>query len=216
MPCQKGCCRQLARFRNGTLRYMAPAWHGGAETREARRIAVPGPLVAEFRALVACTTLKHDPPTFELYDSLGGVGGLFSFDNWVVMVGFADMQEIATRLISENRDELLRIFIVAHGRFPERGELNTYVRGAAIRRCVAHELGHALIANGADNPFGRDEEAGADYYAGQLDHARGRNPRLGELFFSDIGCEGATCTHPTPAKREYAYRRGFNLRRRAA
>jgi hypothetical protein len=81
---------------------------------------------------------------------------------------------------------------------------------------MAHELGHAMIAQGWRNPFFPDAEAGADYYAGKLDAARRHDWRIGSLIFQHIGCVGRTCAHPTPAARRDAYQRGYGEQQRAA
>jgi len=106
------------------------------------------------------------------------------------------------------------IWAAGHGGVrPDPGTLFAFAIDVATRRCIAHELGHAMISRGASNPYAPDDEAGADYYAGGFDAARNKNRDLGELFFHAIGCVGSSCTHPAPDVRAAAYRAGYVAQR---
>lgn len=131
------------------------------------------------------------PPSLVFVDSLGGAGGLFLGD--LILVGVADAEGIARRVLPR---------VVPRARFWEALPPLVMV---VTEKIIAHELGHALDAEGLlDAPF-RDPEARADYAAGWLDKVRGRDRGLGRAIFKAIGCEGLLCTHPSPAGRAHAY-----------
>lgn len=134
-----------------------------------------------------------------------------------ILIGIQDQRDIAARVISQWPVELTEIYIQSnHGRRPSPQQLLDFALKAAIRRCMAHEIGHALLHAGYPNPFAPDEEAGADYYAGKFDAARNLRQDLGEMFFFSIGCVGPTCDHPAPHARAHAYRAGYEDQKRAA
>jgi hypothetical protein len=167
-------------------------------------------MLQEYQALVQMTQLSRSPPALEFYDDLHDVGGLFSGADWVIMVGLRDMERIAARVLSKWSERVADIYANGNGGArPTREVLRNYVHQAATRRCMAHEIGHALIYRGAANRYAPDGEAGADYYAGRLDAERRRSQALGEIFFWTIGCVGSSCDHPSPDDRAAAYNAGY-------
>lgn len=173
----------------------------------ANLVATPSHVRREFDAIVAQTALK--PPTFEIYDSLRGVGGIFIADQWAIIVGMDDMRQIAAAMQRNWPGPLAALLASAIGRRPRLEEIAEWLVWEATSRCIAHEVGHALIYRGLGNPYHPDQEAGADYYAGRLDCARGNNLEIGKMFFQTIGCVGDLCTHPDPANRAAAYTAGY-------
>lgn len=210
-PCQKGCVRDATRFTNGTMWFQTPNRSGARDQKAAYQVAVPSELQQDYRKMVGMTRL-HSAPTLEFYNDLHGVGGLFLPAAWAILVGVRDMEDIATRMLQQFGDKVLRVYLSNPGAsYPSYDMLFAYVRDAASRRCMAHELGHAIISKGAPNPYAPDGEAGADYYAGRLEAAAGNRSReLGEIFFWSIGCTGPSCTHPAPPVRAQAYGGGFH------
>jgi len=168
-------------------------------------------MVAKVRAL-------GTPPALEVYDDLHGVGGLFIPAHWVIAVGLKDITDVSDQILATRRDEVAFISNdLARTRGLRVDDLRRLLTVSGLVRCIAHELGHALIYRGWVNPFALDGEAGADYYAGQIDASRGTDWRLGEMFFRAIGCRGPTCDHPSPEGRSNAYVTGYdNLPFRAA
>jgi hypothetical protein len=174
-------------------------------------------MLEEYRALVRATSMRDSPPALEFYDDLHGVGGMFVVDDWMIMIGVRDMQNVAADLLQRWRKQLTDLYMVGHGgQWPTPAELHAFAVEVATRRCMAHEIGHALISSGAPNPYKPDEEAGADYYAGRLDAIRGNDKSLGMMFFFSIGCVGVSCAHPTPNDRAAAYTAGYDEQKRAA
>jgi hypothetical protein len=159
--------------------------------------------------MAALTSLSQAPPVLEFYDDLHGAGGMFIPADWAILVGVADMRRIAADVVRVSGHRVAEIMAGSTGRRPTAQEVLGFTAEAATRRCMAHELGHALLSRGANNPYAPDDEAGADYYAGRLDAARDKNLEFGEMFFHAIGCVGPTCDHPPPDMRAAAYRAGY-------
>ncbi len=213
--CQKGCSRWVARSRIGAAFHGAGPF-GMAETLTAVRVAAPSAIADEYVATVSATALASNQPTLEFYDTLHGVGGIFSGPDWAILVGVKDMQDIAASVLASWPQDLITLFVAGRGVWPTAAALSRFAFEAAVRRCIAHELGHALIYRGAENPFEPDDEAGADFYAGRLDAALGRTCELGQMFFWSIGCRGPSCTHPSPDVRAAAYAAGYEQQLAAA
>jgi len=210
-PCQKGCLRRVTRRTRGAAHALALVAGGALGAKIAVRAATPNSVENEYARMIASTSLLACPPALEFYDDLHGVGGLFSAPDWTIFVGIRDMQEIAAGVVSRWPKEIATLFVSGRvGVWPTAAAVFTFAFDAAVRRCVAHELGHALTSRGSPNPYEPDDEAGADYYAGRLDAARGRSRDLGEMFFYTIGCVGSYCEHPSPLYRAAAYRAGFD------
>lgn len=214
LTCPKGCIRHAVRYTNGFATFAVPGTYG-PEHKTARQVAVPPAMHADYDKMVALTPLRDHPPALEFYDDLHGVGGMFIPQAWAIIVGVKDQAEIAARVRRIWPTEVAQLFRQVHGRLPAPGQLVPFVFDAAVRRCMAHELGHALIRNGSGNPYAPDEEAGADYYAGRFDAALGRMRNLGAMFFYSIGCVGPSCTHPEPDVRAEAHGAGFDHQRGA-
>jgi hypothetical protein len=156
-----------------------------------------------------CPSLAGSPPALEFCDDLHGVGGLFDSANWVIMIGVRDMQLVAAEVVRRRPKKLARLYKVPVST-PAAQLVSRTVRVATVR-CMAHEIGHALIFRGAPNPHWPDDEAGADHYAGMLDAARGESREFGKAFFFSIGCTRVGCSHPPPTKREAAYDAGADV-----
>jgi hypothetical protein len=208
--CPKGCCRQSRRHGADALAFETVGAWGESSAATARRVATPPEMQKAYSAMASKLRDFGRPPTLEFYDDLHGVGGLFIPGDWVIAIGRKDMADIVERVLSTRWAEVAR---VAQEVAAAKGFAITDVRkvmlGAAMGRCIAHELGHAAIHRGWHNPFAPDGEAGADYYAGRLDAARGNDWRLGEMFFRAIGCVGPSCSHPSPQGRSNAYVTGY-------
>ncbi len=203
LACPKGCVRHAVRHASGL------AFAVAGQQKSARRVAIPPEARAEYDAMVARTPLHANPPLLEFYDDLHGVGGMFIPAAWAIIIGMKDQEDIAARVRQNWPNDLALVFREVNGRAPVGHELVSFTFQAAVGRCMAHELGHALIRSGSVNPYAPDEEAGADYYAGRFDAAFGRNRKVGAMFFYSIGCVGPSCTHPAPATRAGAHAAGF-------
>ncbi|MFY0584344.1 hypothetical protein ACN28S_67565 [Cystobacter fuscus] len=207
----KGCHRSTRRFANGALFFEAAGTHSVPATRTSTRIATPAPMEEAYTEMLTRVPNLRPAPTLEFYDDLHGFGGLFMAEPWVVAVGQKDIETIADQLLSTRHLEVARVAReLGAARNVNVTSIRTVLLGSAMARCIAHELGHAMLYCGFHNPYAPDEEAGADYYAGRLDASRRIDWRLGEMFFRSIGCVGPTCTHPTPANRSSAYVTGYN------
>lgn len=212
--CNKGCVRSIARRPGGRMAFLETA-SGFPLNAQATKLVVPPEVAEDFATMVSLTHLAKHPPTLEMYDDLRGVGGMFVPDAWAIFVGEKDQREIAAEVIRRWPKHVTQLITQYLGRAPTRAELEQLVFDAAVRRCIAHEIGHALIHSGYSHPFGSDDEAGADFFAGQLDAATGRSRALGALFFFHIGCIGNSCTHPSPDQRAKAYAAGYDQQRAA-
>jgi hypothetical protein len=208
--CPKGCERSVARFQNGTVAFHGEAAHGFADQKSAVRVAAPRGMEVEYAAMTQRTRLHATPPALEFYDDLHDVGGMFVGLEWLIMLGVRDMQRIAGNVLRQWSPQVAALYRARTGMQPTPQALDTFAVQTATVRCMAHELGHALIFSGASNPYAPDGEAGADYYAGKFDAAGGRSPDLGAIFFWSIGCTGASCDHPSPDIRASAHRAGFD------
>lgn len=161
--------------------------------------------------MVSKVRIRFSAPQLEFYDDLRGVGGLFIADAWSIAVGQKDIEAIVDRLLATRYKDVAQVvYQLGQAKGVNVSAVRTVLLDSAMARCIAHELGHALIHVGCHNPYAPDGEAGADYYAGRLDAARGIDWQLGEMFFRAIGCVGPTCTHPSPQGRSSAYCDGFN------
>lgn len=210
VSCPKGCLRHVSRPRTGTVAFYGLNAVGELDALAATRVSMRAAMAAEYEDMVSRTRLGRPPPTLEFYDDLHGVGGLFIGDQWAILIGERDMERIARNVIRQWPQHVARLYMNGNG--GQRGTpqaVLAFAVTAATRRCIAHELGHALIYRGGANPYHPDAEAGADYYAGRLDAARGRHRLLGEMFFYSIGCIGDSCTHPSPPNRAAAYGAGY-------
>jgi hypothetical protein len=215
--CPKGCERDVTRFSNGAAAFEKCGCTGLAEARVSVRVQPPPGMAEEYAAMTQLTPLAQSPPAVEFYSDLHDVGGIFSVNDWGILVGVGDMLRVASRVLTSWQQAAEAVYLVNNGGHrPSRPTLFRFVVEAATVRCMAHELGHALIAGGMVNPYAPDGEAGADYYAGRLDAARGRNRQLGEMFFWSIGCVGPSCTHPRPDVRAGAYGAGYGIQLVAA
>jgi hypothetical protein len=189
---------------------------GFHEQKVATQVPIPDAMRKDFDIMVSRTNLQN-APTLEFYSNLHGVGGMFVGDQWAILIGVQDQQEIAAAVFRRWPAELQRIYLrVNKGRIPSQTQLFNWTVEAAIRRCMGHELGHALRATGRYQSPYADEEAAADYLAGKLDALRNMSPDLGRMFFFTIGCTGPSCTHPEPTTRAEAYQRGYDEQRLAA
>lgn len=216
LTCRKGCTRPVSRYTNGVIGFTGPSAYGAPERKHATAIVVPSTMRADFDDMVCRTSLCTRPPSLEFFDDLHGVGGMFVPGDWAILVGIKDQRAIAATVVSSWPQQVAAIYAQSAGRWPTPTELSRFALDAAIRRCMAHEIGHALIVSGYPNRYQPDEEAGADYYAGEFDAVRGKNRALGEMFFFSIGCTGPSCTHPAPTVRAAAYRAGYDVQARAA
>lgn len=211
MSCPKGCNHATFRIPGGGL-----AFGSGGSYRGARRVATPRGFAAAYADMCSRVPLLAPPPQLEFFDDLHDMGGLFIGGEWVVAVGLGDAKRIARRLLGVHGAALAEIskqLGFANG-FSVKS-VGDVILGAVVGRIMAHELGHALIFRGWENPFGADGEAGADYYAARLDAARGKDWRLGQVIFHSIGCTGASCTHPSPDGRASAYAHGYRVQQAA-
>jgi hypothetical protein len=217
MTCVKGCCKRTTRAGHERLVVEVPAFLGMPHNAVAQKVAIPPRLLRAYADMTAKVRWPAGPPILEFYDDLHGVGGLFIPGDWVVAVGVRDTDEIADGLLREYGETLTALA-------REQGQRarvqvtkpRDVVRGAVVGRVMAHELGHALLALGLNNPHAPDVEAGADYWAARLDAARQKDWRLGELIFRAIGCTGLMCTHPSPAVRANVYVEGYRDQMNAA
>lgn len=217
LHCQKGCHRRGRRYSDGVLAFEGALASREGSSNTAHRVAAPPGMEKAYHEMVALVADFGQAPTLEFYDDLHGVGGLFIPDEWVIAIGVKDIEDIADSVLSARSVEVTRI---ATELSPRIGHSPNAVRNlmiaAGMGRCAAHELGHAVIFKGWINPFAPDGEAGADYYAGRFDAARGADRRLGEMFFRAIGCIGPTCDHPAPETRSKAYLVGYREQQQRA
>jgi hypothetical protein len=216
--CPMGCERDVTRFATGAASFKRCGCNGFAEQKVSVRVQPPPGMAEEYAAMTQLTPLAQSPPAVEFYSDLHGVGGIFSGNDWGILVGVGDMLRAADKVLANwyPAAEAVCMGAGSRGQRPSRPALFQFVMAAATVRCMAHELGHALITSGMANPYEPDGEAGADYYAGRLDAARGRNRQLGEMFFWSIGCVGPSCVHPRPDVRAAAYGAGYGVQLVAA
>jgi hypothetical protein len=209
LNCAKGGHRHLTKFPDG-VSFHGVGTHGLAEQRSAFRVPAPPATADEYAAMIQRTPLRDHPPGLEFYDDLDNVGGMFVGPDWVIMLGLADMQRLTCKVLTQWSPQVAAIYRSRSGATPNAHALYAFAVHSATLRCLAHELGHALITAGSPNPFAPDGEAGADFYAGRFDAEMGRSPELGALFFLSIGCTGGSCHHPSPSIRATAHRAGFD------
>jgi hypothetical protein len=172
------------------------------------RLATPLDLAADFRRAYRAAGLNGQL-RIELVASAGGSDGFFV--PGLVVLGERDLRQLAQQIfmgpsfhrIDRHTGQILRLLGTV---VIDREQLYRFVRGRILR----HELGHAAFhESGVVAPYGEDEEASADYFAGQLDAIDGANHALGEIVFHAIGCREAICTHPRPPERAGAYLYGY-------
>jgi len=138
-------------------------------------------------------------------DDLGGVAGLYV--PGLVVLGLADCARIADQIWSTRvRAPTALDRVLTPSRLITRPHLVRAVR----RRILAHELGHAMVAQGCDWTPCEDEELSADYLAGRISAALAWSLDLGQVIFEVVGCSGHGCTHPEPAFRAHAYATGYS------
>jgi hypothetical protein len=175
------------------------------------RLPMPPDLAADFRHAYRAAGLVGRLRC-ELVASAGGALGFFV--PGLIALGERDLRQLAQRIfmgpgfsrVDRQTGQLLCLLgtVVLD---PE--QLYRFVRGRILR----HEFGHAAFhESGIVVPYGDDEEASADYFAGQLDAVDGANYALGELIFHAIGCREEICTHPRPPERAGAYVYGYQDR----
>lgn len=210
LHCPKGCLRRSRCLSDGSRVIESIDTAGNPAQDVARGVRTPSAISRAYGQMTSRVRSLEHAPKLEFYDNLHGVGGLFIPDQWVIAVGVQDIGEIADRLLAERGPEIEQIAnelgMAKRVRVTDARQL---VVVAGTCRCIAHELGHAILFRGEVNPFYPDEEAGADYYAGKIDAARRTDWRLGEMFFSAIGCRGPSCSHPSPEERAGAYLAGY-------
>ncbi len=143
-------------------------------------------------------------PRLVFVESLAGSGGIYA--DGLIAVGLQDARQILEQVWAGNPATLIgRIRAVTGDAAMSIRQAANFLFVAVVARIIAHELGHAMRAQlGVRTPFS-DEEAAADFIAGVLDGARGRDREIGRRIFRAIGCEALTCTHPTPYERAWAY-----------
>lgn len=138
-------------------------------------------------------------PALLAVEDAGGMGGFYFTGGGPIVVGHQDVLDLAVRYV--------QAFVCSDLRFvPKKAIEQAYA--LVYGRILAHELGHALDEAGFGTPF-RHQEARADYLAGKIDAARGKDSTLGARLFWSIGCEGPSCTHPSHDARAEAYLRGY-------
>jgi hypothetical protein len=153
-------------------------------------------------------------PELLFVESAAGAGGIFAED--VIIVGIDDAEEIARRVWRRNAPAVRALIrgIAKRGMLrPE--DAFAWLTLAVVRRIIKHELGHAARhGRSHSTPYPDDEEAAADFIAGELAELAGENEELGVRIFFEIGCEGPHCEHPGPVGRVEAYRAGREAVRR--
>lgn len=213
-PCRKGCRDRAVRV--GLKGLMTGSLLTGLH-QITRKLSIPPEIARSYRDMTAAIGAFSEAPTLELHDTVHGVGGFFIPDQWAIIVGLEDQRVIARHLRTNHWSEAVRLTRLAmpgHVVVTEADVVRVTDR-AAILRCVAHELGHAIRHVGFRDRFPADEEAGADYWAGRLSAVANLDGRFGEFFFHAIGCTGASCTHPAPMERARAFATGYREQRAA-
>lgn len=85
--------------------------------------------------------------------------------------------------------------------------------GTVVRFLMAHELGHAVAAEGPiPDSSVKHDELRADAFAGRIAARYNEDPSLGEMVSRALGCSIASCLYPTPEERGHAYLREYSLR----
>lgn len=153
---------------------------------------------AYYEMIAVVPGLPCAPPLMAV-ENAGGAGGLYFAGGGPIVVGHQDVRDLAVRYV--------QAFVCSDLRFVPRKAINQ-AYALVYGRILAHEFGHALDEAGFDAPFCH-QEARADYLAGKIDAARGKDPTLGARLFWSIGCEGPSCTHPSHDARAEAYLRGY-------
>lgn len=167
-------------------------------------VATTAPLHRAYGEMLALVPLAYQP-RLVVVDWAGGVGGFFT--PGYVVVGLREVKDIAKHLLRHHASAVRQAFSDS---WFDSVRLWRELVHAVGERIVAHELGHALLAEGFQTPYPYDEEAAADYLAGMLGYRQAKNRRLGEAMFHSLGCTGDYCTHPQPRERAEAYRRGHD------
>jgi hypothetical protein len=150
----------------------------------------------------------YDPPELIFVEGAAGAGGIFAED--VIVVGIDDAEDIAARVWRRNAPAVRRLIrSIANLSALNVDDAFAWLALAVVRRIVKHELGHAArYVRRRSTPYPDDEEAAADFIAGELAELAGENEELGVRIFFEIGCEGPHCEHPEPVGRIEAYRAG--------
>jgi transcriptional regulator with XRE-family HTH domain len=81
------------------------------------------------------------------------------------------------------------------------------VARAVGRTLIGHEVGHFVVEHASDDFLSRfsNRELRADAVSGWLAGRVADDAALGSMIVSQLGCRVATCSHPTPDERSYAY-----------
>lgn len=201
-------------LRDGFLHLLVDydAWGNGVWAR-LKVVPTPRELAAAYSSMYRATDLSC-APRLVVVTSAGGAGGLFM--PGLIVVGREDALTIARRMWRQEHRRLrstIAGYLLRHG-IRTRNYL-AFLEMAVLGRIVAHELGHALVYEGHETPFDHPEAA-ADYLAGRLDAARGREGRIGEAIFRGIGCRELICSHPSPHGRALAYASGYRFQAEVA
>lgn len=162
------------------------------------RLATPPELEQAYRDMLRIAKPRR-PPRLLCRDVVGGAAGRW-FSLGVIVLGLSEIDAIADslwwRLATDPRWS---------GRVPSRDHLRHLARVFIL----AHELGHELTYEGRTSPQDANDEAAADYWAGNITAFLGYDREIGAAFFALIGCNEQFCTHPSSDRRSLAYRGGF-------
>lgn len=188
------CKRAGKAFQSGKILKV----HGGLASKAYRRTPVPAAMAAAYYEMVSVVPELSYVPQLIAVEDAGGAGGLYLTGGGPIVVGHRDVLGLALRYV--------RTFVAADLLVPM--EVIEWAYALVYGRIVAHELGHALDESGFYAPFSHPE-ARADYLAGMIDAARGKDRTLGARLFWGIGCAGPACTHPPHDMRAEAYLRGY-------
>jgi len=154
----------------------------------------------------------HCPVRIAFVRSTCGAGPFYVLGLGLVIIGHDDIEQIVNRIMTTRLRPVsdVEAYIMAMmepARLVRRNELREIVRLCVI----AHELGHALaLENELVFTSRLASELFADYCSGLVAGTVGVDPELCQLMFEAIGCVGAFCTHPSPARRVRAFLRGYS------
>ena len=79
-----------------------------------------------------------------------------------------------------------------------------------FRYLLGHEIGHFIRRSSFRFASGH-RELRADAFAGWLAGHAGDDPAAGSVVAGLLGCRAATCTHPTPEQRSFAFLSGHSM-----
>lgn len=188
------------RHRRGWFADHLELW-SGRDWQAYQLAPMPPWLAAAWHDVVGVTPVKCVPALYALTDA-GGAGGFT--EGTVVAVGLRDLEGLIEKAFASGA---LRA-VPANDTHRCVGWTPAQLRRYLATTLLGHEVGHVRRRHSEVAPNGIAEELDCDEHAGVVDALLGVPHQLGEVLMEQIGCSFRGCTHPPPAARVAAYRRG--------